>query len=92
MKNTLFAILAILLISFKTSLAEPSSPFCYEFKDGEKIMVPVTETKVIIGVIVLSDRNKNRCERLYLMLIADPRYFNHPFFIHYNDVLPYKGK
>ncbi len=61
-------------------------PFCHEFKDGDEVMIPVTYTIFYKGVIVFSDRNPDPCQRLYLLLLED--YFNRPFLIHYNDVMP----
>ncbi len=61
-------------------------PFCHEFKDGDRVIVPVTYTIFYQGVIVFSDRNPDPCQRLYLLLLED--YFNRPFLIHYNDVMP----
>lgn len=88
---TVILVTIILLTGCKTFASSPSSSetkkqVCHEFKDGDLIVAPVSETRVYVGVIVISDRNIDPCERIYLMLLRDN--FNRPFFIHWYDVLP----
>lgn len=84
---------AFLLNGCNTFASPKSSPSktvkskCYEFKDSDIIMVPVSETRMYKGVIVFSDRNPDPCERIYLMLLVEQ--FNRPLFVHWSDVLPY---
>ena len=65
-------------------------PVCPELREGQEVIVPVTMTLTSHGVIVISDRNPDTCERLYLMLLDD--IYGRPFFIHSNDIPPQKSK
>lgn len=84
MRKLLFTLCAILLIPTMSG-ANPKRSACREYKEDDKIVLPVTPTKAYEGIIVISDYNPDPCQRIYLIFLKEA--FGRPFFLHYDEVV-----